>query len=83
MGIKTPYPVLLQLIIFSQLAIARSDTSAPRERIALGELTSLGEYPFILSLGLSTWGSLYHLHYCVGTILTENWVITTARCVEE
>lgn len=55
----------------------------PQHRIAQGQLTTLGEFPSILSLGLTSWANIYHIHQCGGSIITEIWVITAARCVDE
>ncbi|XP_046427717.1 trypsin-like [Neodiprion fabricii] len=68
-----------QLLIVLQFA----STGFGSSRIAAGESTTLGEFSFILSLGLTSWANVYHLHYCAGFVVTESWVITAAHCVED
>ncbi|XP_015597342.1 trypsin-7-like [Cephus cinctus] len=53
----------------------------PIERIVNGELTEPYEFPGILSLGLTSWASIMHLHQCAGSLIAENWVLTSAGCV--
>jgi secreted trypsin-like serine protease len=46
-------------------------------RIVNGTNAPQGKYPSVVSL---QW-SFTHTHLCGGTILTENWVLTSAKCV--
>ncbi|XP_048507805.1 trypsin-1-like [Athalia rosae] len=75
--------VVQVMIILLHSGITSAADGLRGQRIAGGVSTTLGEYPFVLSLGLTSWAGVYHLHYCAGSILTESWTITSAKCVEE
>lgn len=41
-----------------------------------GEEASAGSYPFIVSL------QVWDQHFCAGSVLNENWIITAGHCVQ-
>ncbi|KAK0094375.1 hypothetical protein PV326_011081 [Microctonus aethiopoides] len=66
-------------LIFSALVIitqARITPSTFLGRIVNGEDVQSGEIPYQVSLQ-----TMYNFHFCGGSVLTKNYVITAAHCV--
>lgn len=68
--------VLLTVIVQSKAAVVISPF------ILGGSNTKIGEFPFVVSLQFIS-GDDDWLHYCAGTVLNENWILTAAMCVYE
>lgn len=45
-------------------------------RVVGGEEAPVGGYPFIVSL------QFYSEHFCAGSIVNENWIITAGHCIK-
>ncbi|RZF38774.1 hypothetical protein LSTR_LSTR008144 [Laodelphax striatellus] len=52
----------------------------PQSRIVGGEKASFGKWPWQISL--RQWRTSTYLHKCGAALLSENWAITAAHCVE-
>ena len=53
----------------------------PGTRIVGGRKAKEGEFPWQVSVGImSTAGTIYH--YCGGTILSSNTILTAAHCLD-
>ncbi|XP_075219544.1 serine protease notopleural [Lycorma delicatula] len=52
----------------------------PQSRIVGGEKASFGSWPWQISL--RQWRTSTYLHKCGAALLSENWAITAAHCVE-
>ena len=51
-------------------------------RIVGGSATAIGSVPWQVSLSRSDASSNYAGHFCGGSILSEDWIITAAHCVD-
>ncbi|XP_063314161.1 plasma kallikrein-like [Pelobates fuscus] len=54
----------------------------PENRIVGGEDSSLGEWPWQVSMQLRMPGNVIH-HACGGSIISNQWILTAAHCVSD
>ncbi|BES95805.1 Tryp_SPc [Nesidiocoris tenuis] len=52
----------------------------PEARVVGGQLSAFGKWPWQISL--RQWRTSTYLHKCGAALLSENWAITAAHCVE-
>lgn len=51
-------------------------TIGPNEYIFGGKIVKNNDFPFIVSLRLNGF------HYCAGTIINDQWILTAAHCLQ-
>jgi secreted trypsin-like serine protease len=55
-----------------------SECAGEGEKVFGGTEATVGEFPWQVSLQDADTG----VHYCSGSIINENWVLTTGHCCE-
>ena len=68
--------LLTAAVAAASLTLAAPTPAAAQERIVGGSAVPAGTYTFMTSLK-SRWGS----HFCGGTLIKANWVLTASHCV--
>ncbi|ESO88407.1 hypothetical protein LOTGIDRAFT_193307 [Lottia gigantea] len=64
------------------LAFVATASVYARERIVGGEIAKNNEFPSIVSLQKSSFGGLLWSHICGGILISSNYVLTAAHCVD-
>ncbi|XP_076048102.1 trypsin-1-like [Oratosquilla oratoria] len=74
--------LVLALFLAGTLAVPLRKPRLPQgiNRIVGGQMSTPGEFPYMVSYQDITWGSAYH--FCGGSIYDENNIITAAHCIQ-
>lgn len=67
----------MQILDKKKIILVRSQDVS--NRIFGGEMVNQNEFPFIASLRYIRSAK----HFCGGSIITENWILTAAHCIEK
>lgn len=83
-GLRLPGSAALvaALLIALLLATAALAQTAPPPRIVGGQEATPGEWPWQVAL-VRKGTDLYNNQFCGGTIITADWVVTAAHCVDD
>jgi len=65
----------ISLLMFSSVSFASPVQVSPK--IVGGDAAKQGEFPYIVSLRSKTYG-----HFCGGSLIAQNWILTAAHCVK-
>ena len=78
---RLPFPIPV-ICLFLALLVGAPGELAGQAKIVGGSKAAEGDYPWMVAIAEKSAESLFDRQFCGGSLITPNWVLTAAHCME-